>query len=107
MFLKADRPKFPLDFVGRIARPKPHNDVDRFSHHGAALLGVDSVDLQSCWYSASTKTDVQSTMGQMIQKRKSASYVHRMVILQADWGRSQTNCLCHAEGLGDKNFRHD
>src|SRR2546428_12966482 len=35
MFLKVDRPKLPLNFVGRIARPKFGNDGDGFSHQGS------------------------------------------------------------------------
>src|SRR5262245_59022566 len=104
MFLDPDGPESSLDVVRRIACPKLENDVYSLSHHGATELGIDAVHLQICGHSAYAETHVETSMGQVVEKREPIRHIHGMVVLEADRRRAQTDLPCHSERLGQEDL---
>ena len=100
-------PEPPFDVDRQLARPQPHDHVDRFGDPRCRFARVRPEDLHVGRDGSRSETDIEPAVRHVIQERQPPRHVGRMVVLQADRRRSDANALRQAEHFCQEDLRHD
>ena len=104
--LQLELPVLPMVLVGRLRRPQHENHIDGLPRHLATQFRIDTVKLLICRHAAISETEIQPTLGKVIEEREPTRHVGGMVLVETDRRGAQSNPLRLAQHAANEDLRH-